>query len=30
MTLKAYTPYVKGIVGADFKLTFWQKIRLLF
>ena len=23
-------PYVKGVVGADFKLTLWQRIQILF
>ena len=23
-------PYVKGVVGADIKLTLWQRIQILF
>lgn len=23
-------PYVKGVIGADFKLTLWQRIQILF
>lgn len=30
MVLKSYSPYVRGIVGADFKLTLGQRLRLLF
>lgn len=30
MKLEAYTPYVSGVVGRDFKLTFIQKIKILF
>ena len=30
MKLKAYTPYVNGVIGQEFKLTFMQKIRILF
>ena len=28
--IKAYSPYVNGIAGADIKLTFKQKIKILF
>ena len=28
--IKAYNPYVGGIVGTDIKLTFKQKIHILF
>ncbi len=28
--LKTKNEYVKGIVGADIKLTLWQKIQILF
>lgn len=30
MRIKAYTPYVPGIVGHDFHLSFWQKVKILF
>ena len=29
LDIKAYTPYVDGIVGRDIKLTFKQKIKIL-
>lgn len=28
--IKAYSPYVRGITGVDIKLTFKQKIQILF
>lgn len=28
--IKAYSPYISGIAGADIKLTFKQKIKILF
>jgi len=28
--IKAYNPYVRGVIGTDIKLTFKQKIRILF
>lgn len=28
--IKAYSPYIPGIAGADIKLTFKQKIKILF
>ena len=28
--LKKYNRYVSGIVGTDFELSFWQKLRILF
>lgn len=28
--IKSYSPYVNGIAGADIKLTFKQKIQILF
>lgn len=28
--LKGYTPYISGVVGMDFKLTFKQKLQILF
>ena len=28
--IKAYSPYVKGVVGKDIKLTFIQKLLILF
>lgn len=30
MLFKHYSKYVQGAVGADFKLSFWKKLRLLF
>ena len=30
MQIKAYTPYVVGVVGHDFHLSLWQRVRLLF
>lgn len=30
LEIKAYSPYVDGIVGQDIKLTFKQKIKILF
>lgn len=28
--IRAYNPYIKGVVGRDIKLTFKQKIQILF
>lgn len=28
--IRAYSPYVNGAVGADIKLTLWQRIQILF
>ena len=28
--IKAYSPYISGIAGADIRLTFMQKIKILF
>ena len=28
--IKSYNPYVRGVVGTDIKLTFKQKIQILF
>ena len=28
--LKAYTNYINGVVGSDFKLTLWEKIKIMF
>ena len=28
--IKAYNPYVQGVLGTDIKLTFKQKIKILF
>ena len=28
--IKAYSPYIKGVVGRDIKLTFKQKLQILF
>ena len=30
MKIKAYTPYLVGVVGHDFHLSLWQRVRLLF
>lgn len=30
LCIQAYSPYVDGIVGQDIKLTFKQKIKILF
>ena len=30
VTIKAYIPYIHGIIGHDFKLTLKQKLNLLF
>lgn len=29
-TIKKYTPYVNGVVGADFRLSFLQRLKILF
>lgn len=29
LTLKQYTPYVPGVIGADFDLTFRQRLQAL-
>ena len=29
-TIRGYTPYVNGIVGQDFHLSFWQRLKILF
>ena len=28
--IRAYSPYVKGVIGKDIKLTLWQRIQVLF
>ena len=28
--IRADSPYVKGVVGRDIKLTLWQRIQILF
>lgn len=30
MVIKKYTPYVKGVVGCDFKLSIKQRFQILF
>lgn len=27
--IKRYTPYVKGVVGQETTMSFWQRLRLL-
>lgn len=29
-TIKGYTPYVNGVVGHDFRLSFLQRLKILF
>ena len=29
-TIKGYTPYVNGVVGYDFRLSFLQRLKILF
>lgn len=28
--IKQYTPYICGVVGADIRLTLWERLRILF
>ena len=28
--IKQYTPYVSGVVGADIRLTLWERLCILF
>lgn len=28
--IKAYSPYIRGVVGKDIKLSFIQKLKILF
>lgn len=28
--IQQYTPYICGVVGADIRLTLWERLRILF